>query len=229
MPPASPVANRPAVAALLLLTVATGIIDAISVLSLGGVFVANMTGNVVFLGFWFATGSSIDLSAAVAAVLGFLAGAVISGRLVRRVGHRTRRWLTLTLATEVVVLLALSGLAGCGLLDYADATRLALIAGLGVTFGMQNAMARQFGMQELSTTVLTSTVVALGFDSRLAGGTGAGKKLRLAVLSAMCGGAVIGASLSRVVVAPVIALAAVPIAAAAVIFTLRPPRRAERG
>ena len=36
---------------LVLLTVITGLVDAVSYLALGHVFVANMTGNVVFLGF----------------------------------------------------------------------------------------------------------------------------------------------------------------------------------
>jgi len=36
---------------LLLMTAVTGTVDAVSILRLGHVFVANMTGNVVFLGF----------------------------------------------------------------------------------------------------------------------------------------------------------------------------------
>ena len=36
---------------LLALTLVTGIVDAVSILALGRVFVANMTGNVVFAGF----------------------------------------------------------------------------------------------------------------------------------------------------------------------------------
>ena len=36
---------------LLTLTVVTGLVDAVSILALGRVFVANMTGNVVFIGF----------------------------------------------------------------------------------------------------------------------------------------------------------------------------------
>lgn len=220
---ASPAVDRHAVAALLLLTVATGLADAISVLVLGGVFVANMTGNIVFLGFWFAAGSKIDLVAAVVSVAGFLAGAVLSGRYIRHVGSDLKKWLVTTLATELVVLLALSVLAGSGLVGHHDDTKLFLIAGLGLTFGMQNAMARRFGVQELSTTVLTSTVVGLGVDSRLAGGTGEREKLRVAVLAAMCGGAVIGATLARVAVAPVIALAAGMVAASMLIFAVHPP------
>ena len=67
-----------------------------------------------------------------------------------------------------------------------------LIAGLAVAFGSQNATARQFGIQELSTTVLTSTIVSFGVDSRLAGGKGERGKLRVAVVLTMCAGAVVG-------------------------------------
>jgi hypothetical protein len=51
MPVPSPVSTRRTVAALSALTVVTGLVDAVSYLRLGRVFVANMTGNVVFLGF----------------------------------------------------------------------------------------------------------------------------------------------------------------------------------
>ncbi len=59
----SPIFHRLTIVALLLLTFATGLADAISVLVLGHVFVANMTGNVIFLGFWFVPRTDIDLVA----------------------------------------------------------------------------------------------------------------------------------------------------------------------
>lgn len=214
----SPVSERLTVTALLLLTLATGIVDAISVLVLGHVFVANMTGNVIFLGFWFVPHSGVDLTAAVVAFAGFVAGTVLGGRLARHIDSHVRTWLTVALGVEVVILTALSVLAGTGVLRYHDNSKLFLIAGLALTFGIQNATARQFGIQELSTTVLTSTIVGIGFDSRLAGGTGQREKLRYAVVATMCGGAVIGATLSRFTVAPVIALAAVVVAISALIF-----------
>ena len=96
-------------------------------------------------------------------------------------------------------------------------------AGLAVAFGSQNATARQFGIQELSTTVLTSTIVGIGVDSRLAGGRGQRGKLRFSVVLMMCAGAAVGATLSRFTVAPVIALVAGLVAAAAVIFWFGPP------
>jgi uncharacterized membrane protein YoaK (UPF0700 family) len=219
----SPVSDRLTVTGLLLLTFGTGMIDAISVLVLGHVFVANMTGNVIFLGFWFAPHTVVDVTAAVVAFLSFLAGAVIGGRFARHLEHDTRRWVTVALAVESVVLLTLSVLAGSGVLDYENDTKLILIAGLAVAFGSQNATARQFGIQELSTTVLTSTIVGIGVDSRLAGGKGQRAKLRFSVVLTMCVGAAVGAALSRFTVAPVITLVGALVATTAVLFWFGPP------
>lgn len=214
----SPVSRRQTVTALLLLTFTTGLIDAVSVLVLGHVFVANMTGNVIFLGFWFVPHSGVDLTAAAVAFAGFVSGTVVGGRLSRHLDRSVRTWLTTALGLEVVLLLTLAVLAGTGVLDYRDNTKLFLIAGLAVTFGIQNATARQFGIQELSTTVLTSTIVGIGSDSRLAGGTGEREKLRYGVVVTMCAGAVVGATLTRFTVAPIIVLAALLVAVSAAIF-----------
>jgi uncharacterized membrane protein YoaK (UPF0700 family) len=225
MPVVSPVSERMTVVSLLLLTFATGVVDAVSVLALGHVFVANMTGNVIFLGFWFVPHSGVDLTAAIVAFVSFLAGTVLGGRLARHIDSEVRLWLTVALGAEVVVLLTLSILAGAGVLHYHDNTKLFLIAGLAIAFGSQNATARQFGVQELSTTVLTSTIVGLGFDSRLAGGTGHREKLRYSVVVTMCAGAVVGATMTRFTVAPAIALAAAVVAASAAIFRFGPRRQ----
>ena len=222
MPVISPVSTRLTVTALLLLTFATGLVDAISVLVLGHVFVANMTGNVIFLGFWFVAETTVDVLAALVAFLSFVGGTIIGGRLARHLDARVRRWLAIAFGLEIVTLLGLSVLAGTGVLDYHDNTKLILIAGLAIVFGVQNATARQFGIQELSTTVLTQTIVGIGFDSRLAGGTGHREKLRYGVILTMLAGAVVGATLTRITVAPVIALAAAVVAAAAAIFAFGP-------
>lgn len=222
MPVRSPVSERLTVTGLLLLTFATGVVDAVSVLVLGHVFVANMTGNVIFLGFWFVPHSGVDMTAAVVAFVCFLAGTVVGGRFARHLEHDTRRWVTAALTVECGVLIALSILAGTGVLRYHDDTKLILIAGLAVAFGSQNATARQFGIQELSTTVLTSTIVGIGVDSRLAGGTGRREKLRFSVVGTMCAGAVVGATMTRFTVAPVIGLAAALVAAAALVFWFGP-------
>ncbi len=218
----SPVSERSTIAALLLLTFATGLADSISILVLGHVFVANMTGNVIFLGFWLAPKTSIDLTAVVVALPTFVCATILGGRLKRRFAERTRRWLTTVFGIEVALLVVLSILAGIGVLHYHDNTKLIVIGGLAVTFGLQHSTARQFGIQELTTTVLTSTIVGLGVDSRLAGGTGAREQLRLSVVLTMCCGAVVGATMSRFVVAPVFALAAAVVALSLAIFRFGP-------
>src|SRR5208337_5581360 len=215
---ASPVSDRLTVVALLLLTFATGLADSISILVLGHVFVANMTGNVIFLGFWLAPKSNIDLTAVVVALPTFVTATILGGRLMRHFGDRTRRWLTTVFAIEIVLLVALSILAGTGVLRYQDNTKLIMIGFLAMTFGLQHSTARQFGIQELSTTVLTSTIVSLGLDSHLAGGTGARQKLRFSVVFTMCAGAFLGATMSRFVVAPVFVLTASVVAVSMLIF-----------
>lgn len=222
----SPVSHRLTHVALLLLTFATGLVDAVSVLELGHVFVANMTGNVVFLGFWLAPHTVVDVTAALVSLASFVTGAVLGGRLARHLDREIRHWLAATLTLEVVMLVTLAVLAGTGILDYRDHTKLILIAGLAVTFGIQNSTARQFGIQELSTTVLTTTISGIGFDSRLAGGSGDREKLRFSVVLAILAGASVGATLTRFAVAPVIGLAAAVVAASAAIFWFGTPRDA---
>jgi uncharacterized membrane protein YoaK (UPF0700 family) len=229
MPVVSPVSDRRTVVALLLLTFATGLVDAVSVLFLGHVFVANMTGNVIFLGFWFVPHSGIDMLAALVSFTFFVLGTIVGGRFARHFDHDVRLWLTTAMSAEVVLLVALSILAGTGVLHYHDSGRLILIAGLALAFGAQSATARQFGIQELSTTVLTSTIVGLGVDSRLAGGSGHREKLRYGTVLTMLAGAATGATLTRIAVAPVIGLAAVVVAASLAVFHFgTPPPAAER-
>ncbi|MGB8388744.1 YoaK family protein [Mycobacterium sp.] len=218
----SPVSKRSTVAALLLLTFATGLADSISILVLGHVFVANMTGNVIFLGFWLAPRTNVDLTAVVVALPTFVCTTILSGRLSRHFRERTRPWITVVLASEVVLLGALAILAGTGVLRYHDDTKLIMIGILAVTFGLQHSSARQFGIQELSTTVLTSTIVSLGLDSHLAGGSGDRERLRFSVVFTMCAGAFLGATMSRFVVAPVFALTAAVVALSLAIFRFGP-------
>src|ERR1700754_2742603 len=75
----SPLGARPTVAALLALTVVTGLVDAVSYLRLGRVFVANMTGNIVFLGFSVDPHSGLSAPASLIAIGGFLVGALVGG------------------------------------------------------------------------------------------------------------------------------------------------------
>src|SRR6201995_5308432 len=91
---------------LAVLTFATGLVDAASVLGLGHVFTANMTGNIVFLGFSFAGAGRVATVDCLAALGALLAGALIGGRLASR-GVSLRAALLL----EVALLVAAAGAA----------------------------------------------------------------------------------------------------------------------
>ena len=60
--------NTGLIVVLLVMTAATGIVDAVSYLALGHVFTANMTGNVVLMGFRLGGASGISLSRSVIAL-----------------------------------------------------------------------------------------------------------------------------------------------------------------
>ena len=159
---------------LLLLTVVTGLVDAFSYLVLGRVFVANMTGNVVFLSFALGGAPGFTWWASLLAVFAFLSGAFLGGRVASRVGHhRGRHLLVGTLAQMVLVLVALVLALSFPIppvnQSYTGLPLGILIALLGAAMGLQNATARTLAVPDLTTTVLTLTITGISADSRAAG------------------------------------------------------------
>ena len=80
----TPVAEKNVVYPLLVMTAITGLIDAVSFLSLGRVFTANMTGNVVMLAFATARVPGLSIVRSLTALLSFLVGAIFGGRIMAR-------------------------------------------------------------------------------------------------------------------------------------------------
>jgi uncharacterized membrane protein YoaK (UPF0700 family) len=184
-------------ALLLVLTMTTGVIDAVSVLGLGRVFTANMTGNIVFLGFALARVPGFSLRRSLAALAAFLVGAVIGGRLGLRRDGSPRRWLFTVAVVEATLFFA-AALAASGFDrdTLAPVGRLyALIALTAVAMGIRNATVRRLAVPDLTTTVLTLTLTGLGADSWLAGGTNPRWGRRVASVAAMLAGAIVGATL----------------------------------
>jgi uncharacterized membrane protein YoaK (UPF0700 family) len=178
------------------LTVVTGLVDAVSYLALGHVFVANMTGNVVFLGFALACAPGLSASASVAALGGFLVGALAGGRIAARYDAQPRGRHLRTAATiaGLLVLLAMLLAATFGQ-PVGEHARYAVIVPLAIAMGIQNATARRLAVPDLTTTVLTLTLTGIAADSRLAGGTGGHSARRLVAVTAMFTGALVGALL----------------------------------
>ena len=78
--------------ALLGMTAVTGLVDAVSFLSLGHVFTANMTGNIVFLAFATAHVSGLSVARSSTALLAFLVGRYSVGRVMARAECRFTHW-----------------------------------------------------------------------------------------------------------------------------------------
>ncbi|MDX3850810.1 YoaK family protein [Streptomyces sp. AK02-01A] len=180
---------------MLTLTAVTGLVDAVSYLALGHVFVANMTGNVVFLGFALAGAKGLSALASIVAIASFLVGALMGGRVgTRFAAHRGR---LLTLATALQVGLVTVAVITAAVTDGRVTTTVqyALIVLLGLAMGTQNAVARRLGVPDLTTTVLTLTLTGLAADSTPAGGTAPRPGRRILSVLVMFLGALAGAEL----------------------------------
>jgi uncharacterized membrane protein YoaK (UPF0700 family) len=183
---------------LLLLSVTTGLVDAISVLGLGKVFTANMTGNVVFLGFAAGGAPGFKVASYVFAIASFMVGALIAGRVGKHyTGLPLRRWL-LTAASVEAILLWIAAAVAVGF-DVAAQTPgssvTVIIALTGLAMGFRNATIRQLKVPDLTTTVLTLTITGLAADSSAAGGANPNWARRIGSVAAIFLGAAIGAYL----------------------------------
>lgn len=176
---------------LLGLTVVTGLVDAVSYLLLGHVFTANMTGNVVILGFALAGAGGFSPPASLLALAGFSTGAFVWGRRVRSPVHRGRT-LMLATATEAVLFgLAFAVVAAGGDPDR-SAVRYPLIILAALAMGTQNAAVRALAVPDMTPNVLTSTITVIAADSALGESARVRSGRRLLVVAAMLLGALVG-------------------------------------
>jgi uncharacterized membrane protein YoaK (UPF0700 family) len=185
--------HGPLVPVLLGLTLLTGVVDAVSYLRLGHVFVANMTGNVVFIGFALAGAGGLSLASSVIALAAFLIGARAGGALGARLGaHRgllvrgSGVAQCLLLAAALIVALAANA-------PFTAGVRYAITAAMAVAMGIQNAAAQQLAVPELTTTVLTKTLAGLASEGHASGVT---RARRVLSIGAMLLGALAGALLA---------------------------------
>ena len=104
-------AHGPLPPLLLALTVVTGLVDAYSYLGLGHVFVANMTGNVVFLAFALSGATAFSVVASLVALAAFSVGALAGGRLTVHLGAHRGRLLLVAVAAEAAFVAVAVGVA----------------------------------------------------------------------------------------------------------------------
>jgi uncharacterized membrane protein YoaK (UPF0700 family) len=177
---------------LLALTVVTGLVDAFSYLRLAHVFVANMTGNVVFLGFGLAGVGNIATAASLVAILAFALGAAIGGRASTRHAPHRGYLLAAAAATQTGLVVGAAVIAQTAGVQ-GSASRLVLVGLLAVAMGGQNAVARRLAVPDRTTTVLTLTVTGLVADAT----SWSTRARRLVPVVAMLGGAFLGGLLLR--------------------------------
>ncbi|HVW45124.1 MAG TPA: YoaK family protein [Amycolatopsis sp.] len=214
----SPLGSRQTVAALLILTVVTGLVDAVSYLRLGHVFVANMTGNVVFLGFSVDPHAGLSAAASLIAIAGFALGALAGGRTAHTLAARPGRWLAIAFTGEAIILGLVAVLTATRVLPFTGHGSFATIAILAAALGVQNSTVRHLGAPDLTTTVLTLTLTGLAADGALARGPGAKPHRRIGSIAAMLGGAAAGAGILQWSPTAAIAIAAALVAAIACAF-----------
>jgi uncharacterized membrane protein YoaK (UPF0700 family) len=201
---------------MVLLTFGTGVADAAGYIGLHNVFVANMTGNVVFVGLGLAGVGELPVFRSLVAFAGFVAGAFLGGRCQRgsdpneRVPKRTV-WLFAVVAGILAVLTLVFAVRTYTSWGLEVATAI-FAAGMGI----QAAAARRLAVTDVSTVVVTSTLGALAADSRFAGRSGGRQMRRLGAIAAMLAGAIVGGLLLRIHLAVPIGLACLVGAAVAV-------------
>jgi uncharacterized membrane protein YoaK (UPF0700 family) len=205
-------------ATLLVLTVVSGLVDAVSYLGLGHVFTANMTGNVVLLGFAAAGASGFSAPACLTSLGAFLAGAAAAGRVARWLGSR-RHLLVVAMTAEAVATGVAAVIAGLVSAPSQGGPRFAIIGVLAFGMGVRNSTIRRLAVPDLTTTVLTLTLTGLAADSPLAGGDGAHSARRASAVAAMLAGGLAGASaFLHAGMAETLGIAAVAVVATGAVF-----------
>ncbi|WFE64818.1 YoaK family protein [Micromonospora sp. WMMD714] len=182
---------------LLVLTAATGAVDGVSYLALDRVFTGNMTGNVLFIGFGLAGVSGLPVLNNLLALLAFMLGAVLAARFTRGASGPAKlpaAGLAILVGGSVLSLV----LAGIWLATGppTHGTMLVVTALLALVLGAQAAAVKHIGIRDLSTVVVTMTMVNLSADSRAAGGPGTAWLRRFGAITAMGLGAFVAAVLT---------------------------------
>lgn len=206
----NPKAEKIASYALLGMTAVTGLVDAVSFLSLGSVFTANMTGNILILAFATARVPRLSVARSLTALISFVIGAILGGRIMARASADSRiRFAAQALLVEIVFLLAAS-VCGIGYSGYwmeHSFQPFALIILTALAMGTRNAAVRKLAIPDLTTTVLTLTVTGIAAESSLARGNNPRLTRRVGSVLAIFFGAALGAVVIRYSISAALGLA----------------------
>lgn len=211
---------------LIALTVAAGVVETVSFLGLGQVFIANMTGNLVLLGIAAGQGSSDHVGGLAVALGSFLVGVFAAGRATRKPG--TGVWPLAVRFALAAVLVLEAGFCVTWVITEGQPGRvleLALTVVLGLAMGTQSAAVRTLAPSGMSTTFMTGTLVDLVRSVPSSTHERIGKARSLAVVASLAGGAA-GAAVLFYVARPLAPVAAPGLVAVVLVVASLQTRRA---
>lgn len=204
---------------MLALTFSTGIVDAVGYLGMDRVFTGNMTGNVVILGMALTGADGLPVLGPALALLGFLAGAALGGRVLRRAGAAWTHHTTTLFGLVAVTVLAVAALVSASEGHAVMVTGTTLVA---AAMGVQAATARFIAVKDVTTVVVTSTLTGLAADSVLGNGKVTHSWRRALAVVLILAGAAAGAVALQVGLALGLVLAGVVIATVTVVGATHP-------
>jgi len=183
---------------MLALTFSTGVIDAVGYLGLDRVFTGNMTGNVVILGMAIVGADDLPVLGPLLALVGFMVGAALGGRVLRIAGPGWTRRTTILFSLVAAVMVAVAVVLFVIEDDFPEPVGITITTVLGAAMGVQAATARFIAVKDVTTVVVTSTITGLAADSVLGSGQGRGHSLRRAsAVLLILAGAAAGAALLK--------------------------------
>lgn len=181
---------------LFLVSATCGVIDAVCVMALGGVFAEMMTGNLMLMAIAFGSGGQIaHAERFLWPLIAFALGSIAGGRLMRAVNETWFRhvgfmlvWCTIAASAVICLVYEPNGRETLGR---------AVTALLAMGMGIQTALLRRHGVPDVAINVMTLTMNAVLVDSRLAGGNSRRSARRLLSIACFFAGGAVSAYLVR--------------------------------
>lgn len=180
---------------MLVLTFTTGVIDAVGYLGFDKVFTGNMTGNVVILGMALAGGDDLPILGPFLALVGFMVGAAVGGRVLKDARAAWTHRTTVLFASVGLVTLTLAILILVIGEHPPEWVGIIVTTLLGAAMGTQAATARFIAVKDVTTVVVTSTITGLAADSALGSGKRGASARRFWAVVLILAGAALGALL----------------------------------
>jgi uncharacterized membrane protein YoaK (UPF0700 family) len=212
------------------LTLLTGAMDSVAFLRLDNVFTSVMTGNMVLMGMGIGRGDWGQLEHAAIAVVAYIAGAMIGGRVSGRIGADDSVWpaqVTLALAVEFLLFAVVNVMWFAGHARPGGTEKPIMVALAALALGIQSSAVIRLNVSGLSTTYLTGTLTSVArslmVDRRFRG-NGRSTLVLLALISGAALGAVLAIRVPLIAAVPPLIILAVVLGAAVFVFHAGPAR-----